>query len=256
MLRHSHRFGADSGIGQLATAVNQGDAARACQLLADQAQHADLTHLILHDAADNRLKTLIRQDQPDRPGYGGYRAIIQNQRPKAEENPAAWAQSVLASFDRFRILCAVRQGDWGVESLNRLIERWLFPQARPGIWYEGRPVMVTRNDYNLNLMNGDIGITLRDGASRLRVVFPGDDGLRWLSPMRLADVETAYAMTVHKSQGSEFDHVALILPTAPNPLLTRELVYTGITRARHRFTLITANPSSLAAAITTSGHNV
>ena len=114
-------------------------------------------------------------------------------------------------------------------------------------WYAGRPVLVTGNDYGLGLMNGDIGITLDpphpdDGSRRmLRVAFPAGDGsdrIKWVLPSRLKAVDTVFAMTVHKSQGSEFDHTALVLPNAPNPILTRELVYTGITRARHWLTLV------------------
>lgn len=255
MLRHSHRFGADSGIGQLADAVNRGDAMCALGLFGGSPHRADLAKLTLPHAADSRLKALVLRRDDELPGYGDYRNTVQTQRPSESNDYDAWAQAVLEAFDRFRLLCAVRQGDWGVESLNRLIERWLFPQARPDSWYEGRPVMVTRNDYNLNLMNGDIGIALRDANARLRVVFPSDNGLRWISPMRVSDVETAYAMTVHKSQGSEFDHVALMLPDVPSPVLTRELVYTGITRARKHFTLITANESVVASAIARSGRS-
>jgi exodeoxyribonuclease V alpha subunit len=120
-------------------------------------------------------------------------------------------------------------------------------------WYEGRPVLMTRNDYGLGLMNGDIGIALklpeRDGpdAGRqvLRVAFPRNDGqggVRFVLPSRLNDVETVYAMTVHKSQGSEFTHTALILPDALNPVLTKELVYTAITRAKQWFSLIEPRP--------------
>lgn len=116
-------------------------------------------------------------------------------------------------------------------------------------WYEGRPVLMTRNDYGLGLMNGDIGIALKlpehegtqDGRLVLRVAFPRNDGqggVRFVLPSRLNDVETVYAMTVHKSQGSEFAHTALILPEALNPVLTKELIYTGITRAKDWFSLI------------------
>ena len=113
-------------------------------------------------------------------------------------------------------------------------------------WYEGRPVLVTRNDYSLGLMNGDIGIALNLpddelGRQVLRVVFPRNDGsgeLRHILPSRLSSVETVFAMTVHKSQGSEFEHCALLMPDALNPVLTKELVYTGITRARRWFSLI------------------
>ena len=103
--------------------------------------------------------------------------------------------------------------------------------------------MVTRNDYNLGLMNGDIGIALKDSAGKLRIAFPNDDPfadvkIRWVSPMRLPDVETAFVITVHKAQGSEFNHVALVLPENKSPVLTRELIYTGITRAKENFTLL------------------
>jgi exodeoxyribonuclease V alpha subunit len=117
------------------------------------------------------------------------------------------------------------------------------------LWYEGRPVLMTRNDYGLGLMNGDIGIALKlpererpeAGRQVLRVAFPRNDGqggVRLVLPSRLNDVETVYAMTVHKSQGSEFTHTALILPDALNPVLTKELVYTAITRGKRWFSLI------------------
>ncbi len=114
-------------------------------------------------------------------------------------------------------------------------------------WYEGRPVLMTHNDYALGLMNGDIGITLAFPVENapeqtvLKVVFPYNDGtqnLREVLPSRLSSAETVFAMTVHKSQGSEFSHTALILPDQLNPVLSRELLYTAITRARHKFTLI------------------
>ncbi|MDX1269529.1 MAG: ATP-binding domain-containing protein, partial [Oceanisphaera sp.] len=140
------------------------------------------------------------------------------------------------------------KGPWGVEGLNQriagLLHRRGLLEAEEG-WYEGRPVLVTRNDYGLGLMNGDIGIALRlpeeDGRRVLRVVFARNDGgggLRFVLPSRLSEVETVFAMTVHKSQGSEFAHTALILPDALNPVLTKELLYTAITRARHWFTLL------------------
>lgn len=129
----------------------------------------------------------------------------------------------------------------------------------PRQWFAGRPVLVTRNDYSLNLMNGDIGITLsvpakggqaRKAASILRVAFPSaEGGVRWVLPSRLQAVETVFAMTVHKAQGSEFEHTALILPDQPNPVLTRELLYTAITRAKRRFTLLYSREAVLGAAL-------
>lgn len=106
-------------------------------------------------------------------------------------------------------------------------------------WYAGRPLLITRNDYSLKLMNGDIGICLQWPGKGLRVAFPdGKQGIRWVLPSRLQAVETVFAMTVHKSQGSEFTHTALVLPEYGNPVLSKELIYTGVTRSKEQFTLV------------------
>ena len=147
-------------------------------------------------------------------------------------------QKAFEQLDRFRILCALRQGPYGVHAVNLLVEHLLRAQKLirgEGRWYRGRPVLITQNDYNLHLYNGDIGIAMPDpGANgELRVFFKAPDGaLRALHPVRLPEHETVYALTVHKSQGSEFDRLLLILPDQDSPVLTRELLYTGITRAR------------------------
>jgi exodeoxyribonuclease V alpha subunit len=170
---------------------------------------------------------------------------------------------VLQAHAGFQLLCAVRQGTWGVEGMNRRIEGLLRAQgliAPAGIWYAGRPVMVTANDYGLGLMNGDIGVTLAmpalDPEGRptrtLRAAFPTGDGsgrVRWIQPSRLPRLETVYAMTVHKAQGSEFNHAALLLPDRESPILTRELLYTAITRARRWFTLLEPRAGVLEQAI-------
>jgi exodeoxyribonuclease V alpha subunit len=263
MLRHSHRFGEHSGIGQLARAVNAGDSSQAQAILNDTANFKDLLptpandYLRLRtrpepDAADALLKKLVavnagnNADGKPNPGqgYGYYLDAIRNRPASDDASYDEWAEQVLAAFDAFQVLCALRRGRWGVEELNRRIEAWLFPKQTPGLWYEGRPVMITRNDYNLGLMNGDIGIALyHQPTEKLRVAFPASDPLaetriRWLSPMRLPDTETAFAITAHKSQGSEFNHVVLALPETRSPVLTRELIYTGITRAKENFTLL------------------
>ncbi|MBN2125552.1 MAG: ATP-binding domain-containing protein, partial [Deltaproteobacteria bacterium] len=144
-------------------------------------------------------------------------------------------------LDGFRILCALREGPWGVAAFNVLVERILRKEgligSEKGPWYAGRPILVTRNDYSLHLFNGDVGVLLPDPASQgeLRAHFPGPGGiLRRFHPARLPEHETVYAMTVHKSQGSEFARVLLVLPDRDSPVLTRELLYTGITRARER----------------------
>ncbi len=145
----------------------------------------------------------------------------------------------ICRFGGFRVLCALRRGPWGVETLNREIERLLAaerliePTSR---WYPGRPVLITRNDYGERLFNGDVGIILPDpeAGGELRAFFREPQGrMRRIIPLRLPEHETVYAMTVHKSQGSEFDRLLLILPDQDVPLLTRELIYTGLTRARH-----------------------
>jgi exodeoxyribonuclease V alpha subunit len=251
MLRYSHRFGEHSGIGQLAKAVNKGKSEQAQVILKDTITYQDLSHLLLTHPADTHLKQLVSANTgllddgkpKNRQGYGYYLDVIQQKRPTDNTQYNQWAKQVLEAFDTFQILCALRRGHWGVEGLNQRIEQWLFPNQKPTLWYEGRPVMITRNDYNLGLMNGDVGITLKDSTGKLRVAFPSEDSrdavkILWISPMRLPDVETAFAITVHKSQGSEFNHVALILPETRSPVLTRELVYTAITRAKENFTLL------------------
>jgi exodeoxyribonuclease V alpha subunit len=257
MLRHSRRFGEVSGIGQLASRVNQQLPDEARQLLA-AGHYDDVFSLPLKGEHDHQLERLLLDGHGEGPqGYRHYLNVMRNQRPPAGrplEHPdwVNWARDVLQAFDTFQLLCAVRKGPWGVEGLNLRITEALL-KARliehDQQWYEGRPVLMTRNDYGLGLMNGDIGIALKlperegpdVGKPVLRVAFPRNDGqggVRFVLPSRLNDVETVYAMTVHKSQGSEFAHTALILPDALNPVLTKELIYTGITRAKHWFTLI------------------
>ncbi len=262
ILQHSYRFNKDSGIGNLAAVVNAGDVVKAQQILEDP-QFTDL-HPKLPvavkslpitanaESADELLKHLVLANWGEKSytvaelcqGYGYYRSIIK-QRPKSDEAAVinAWAKQVLKAFDTFQVLCALRKGQWGVEGLNERIQQWLLKDTKADLWYEARPVMITNNDYTLDLMNGDIGIALKDHTDKLRVVFPANDkehvdGLHWVSPLRLPHVETAYAMTVHKSQGSEFNHVALVLPDTMSRVLTRELIYTGITRAKENFSLI------------------
>jgi len=153
---------------------------------------------------------------------------------------AGTPESALEGLDRLRVLSAHRTGPFGVETLNRLVEECL--ETRGVIhprspWYHGRPVLITANDYNLRLFNGDLGITLLDPASegKPRVFFrTPEGGVRRLPPARLPEHETAFVTTVHKSQGSEAETVLLILPNELTPVMTRELIYTGITRARSR----------------------
>jgi exodeoxyribonuclease V alpha subunit len=189
----------------------------------------------------------------------GYRPYLELLKAGPQGDHEAWVRSVLQQFEAFRILCAVRAGEWGVEGLNEAIEAKLESARlvrRSGEWYVGRPVMVTRNDYGTRVFNGDIGLTLQDPErpASLRVYFLEGDAVRSVLATRLRDVETAYAMTVHKSQGSEFRHTVLALPQDRGGIVARELVYTGITRASEQFTLITPAGAGLAQAISRRTH--
>ncbi|MFL6710696.1 MAG: exodeoxyribonuclease V subunit alpha [Massilia sp.] len=232
MLRESRRF--SGPIGALATAVNHGEVAQAEAVL-----RAGGPVAWLEQAQVKQLLELAVE------GYRAYLALV-----VAGAGPLA----VLRAFEQFRLLCAVREGEWGVAGLNEAIEQRLDAARllrRGGEWYAGRPVMVTRNDYGTGVYNGDIGVALIDPvrAGSLRVYFLEGEQVRSVLATRLRHVETAFAMTVHKSQGSEFAHTVMVLPKAGGAMLARELVYTGITRARERFTLVTPVAGVLAEAI-------
>lgn len=216
LLSHSHRFAGDSGIGELARRINGGDARGTLSLL--QEGRSDLHW----QSAPTPTALLTRIEQ----GYEGYL-----QAARAGEPAAAFA-----AFNQFRVLTAQREGAFGVSGLNEALEaryKRRFKLAERERWYAGRAVMVQSNDYALGLFNGDIGICLQTELG-LRVLFESEEGFRSFTTARLPSHETALAMTVHKSQGSEFSEVLLVLPEQPSPLLSRSLFYTGITRAKHK----------------------
>jgi exodeoxyribonuclease V alpha subunit len=252
MLRRSRRF--SGPIGTLAQAVNQAEADAALACLhgsGNEREHgAQVAWITPAQQSD-----VLQLAWDGRPGAGGgyrrYLALVQ-QSAAGLDHPA-WVQKVLLEFQQFRILCAVREGEWGVVGINEAIEQ-RFEQAgmiKRSTWYVGRPVMVTRNDYGANVVNGDIGLTLRDPArpGSLRVYFLDGSRVRSVLATRLRHVETAFAMTVHKAQGSEFKHTVLVLPKDGASMLARELIYTGITRARDFFTLVSPNQTVLLDAI-------
>ncbi|MBK0099140.1 exodeoxyribonuclease V subunit alpha [Erwinia sp. S63] len=228
LLRKSYRFDANSGIGKLATAVNAGEP-KAVDA-AFNAGFSDISRQPLNDGeAYQAMLTEIAA------GYRPFLHLVSKRAQPAE---------ILDAFGRYQLLCALREGPFGVQGLNQRIEQKLMQMQlirRPqggSRWYQGRPVMVTRNDSALGLFNGDIGITLFDDEGLLKVFFPLPDGsIKAVQPSRLPAHDTAWAMTVHKSQGSEFDHTALVMPAQFLPVLTRELIYTAITRARKQLTL-------------------
>lgn len=225
VFRRSFRFSPEGGIGSLARAVLHGQAEEALSIL--RREHSDLSWRELGDPNEPIAAPADRL-------VDGYRDALVRAQAGGE------AGAALAAFNRFRVLCVHRRGPAGAESLNGRIA-WLLRRAGliPGRaeWYPGRPVIITDNHYDLGLFNGDIGIALGEPGSAvgLRVYFEGKDGaLRGLAPARLPAHETVFALTVHKSQGSEFEQVLLVLPEADSPLLSRELFYTAITRAgRH-----------------------
>ena len=249
MLRQSRRF--SGAIGALALAVNAGRATDVFDCLRGagaEAGDADGQVAWIEPAQPSALLQLAWSGRAGAGGgYRDYLALVKAG-PGAQEHPV-WVRQVLLVFQSFRILCAVRDGEWGVAGINGAIEQRL---EREGMlarsaWYVGRPVMVTRNDYGAKVFNGDIGLTLRDPdrATSLRVYFLEGDVIRSVLATRLRHVETAFAMTVHKSQGSEFLHTVLVLPKDGAGMLARELIYTGITRARSFFTLVSPTQTVL-----------
>lgn len=220
ILKKNYRFGGNSGIGGVSKAVNSGDGIGAFALLTAEDKGGCNWHDLPGPVA---LKKALSEKVVSE--YGAYLAA---------KSPA----EALQLFDNFRILCAVRQGIYGVAGVNALVEEILAENGlieKHNRWFAGRPVMITVNDYQLKLFNGDIGIALPDPQSEgaTRVWFPAaGGGVRDVSPLRLPSHETVYAMTVHKSQGSEFERVLLLLPDSDSGILARELIYTGITRGK------------------------
>ena len=229
VLKKSYRFTDTSGIGECSRAVNNGKFDETFSTFKSNPDQIDWKKI----SGPNDLSMALSKEVIN--GYSDYLNCHDPHR-------------VLELFNRFRILCAVKFGALGVIEINRLTEEIL---NRNGFieldnlstypWYRGRPVLITRNDYNLELFNGDIGITMPEPDSKskdLYVYFSGVAGKpRRFFPHRLPEHETAYAMTVHKSQGSEFEMVLLILPNQDYPVLTRELLYTGITRAKNHISI-------------------
>jgi len=217
-LDKSYRFGSSGGIGRLCGLVNSGDSRRALELLGSP-DYPDVAFsgLPRPDELAGQLKTRVIE------GFRDYLRV-------------SGSRKALDLLGKFRILCAVRKGPYGVEALNSLVGKILSEEGLLQLqerWYSGRPLMINRNDYELGLYNGDVGLIQPDETGRLRAVFTAADGsLKSFLPSRLPEHETVFAMTIHKSQGSEFDDALIILPERESPLLTRELVYTAVTRAR------------------------
>lgn len=221
-LERSYRFGPDSGIYQLSRAIKECDWESAISILKNK-DYPDVTWKSIDSVKTLKihLKRIIEEH---------FKKMLDTFSPS----------EALRLMDEFRILTPIREGPSGVLEINRLAENILTRGSMSlnmGEWYHGKPIIITRNNYELELFNGDVGIVLKEASTLkdLRVYFSSEDNsIRSFHPMLIPEYETAYAMTVHKSQGSEFNKVLLILPPYDLPLLTRELLYTAVTRAKHR----------------------
>ncbi|WP_158936619.1 AAA family ATPase [Burkholderia sp. S171] len=236
-LQRNYRFGLDSDIGRLSVAIRRGSVSDALAALTLNSQDNPTKAALLIDDVGMHLseRTLARLNA----GFEPYaRALVETL------DAGTGAAPLFDALNRFRILAATRHGPRGVDEINTRVSAWVRTAASVTLgagaqWFAGRPVIVTRNDYALGVFNGDIGIALPAANGAMQVCFRLADGtLRMLSPAALPPHDTAFALTVHKSQGSEFDHAALVLPSAFGRMLSRELVYTAITRARSRIDVI------------------
>jgi len=267
-LERNYRFGLASPIGRLSLAIKDGAAGDALAVLSGHPDSAVLYEDGGRDLNAASLETLAAGYQPYAEALRQALAAAHHLTGQRLPDPGP----LFDAFNRYRVLCAVRAGARGVDALNSVLAGQVRHEVMLGAplegelggvrgsnggpagqavgiggavphdaaWYAGRPVMVTRNDYALGLFNGDIGIAMPAGQT-LRVVFRKADGsYRAVSPAALPPHDTAFAMTVHKSQGSEFIHAALVLPATASRVLTRELVYTAVTRAREKIALYSA----------------
>ena len=239
-LQKNWRFAKDSGIGQLAIAANQGDSNKALEIFNDES-HPECVLVPLDVISRNQLPADLIMP------WKNYFDVLNDKDASITE--------IFEAFNHYRVLCALRRGLNGSSIMSQRIEEALVKQGLISLrstarkaqkWYHGRPVMITQNSYSKGLFNGDTGITLMDKTGQAKVWFPDansnkqgtETAFKSFAPVRLPVHETTWAMTIHKSQGSEFDEVALILPHEVMPLLTRQLIYTGVTRARKKLSVV------------------
>ena len=233
LLRTSYRFQDNSGIGCLASAVKSGSVEQVNRAMADDFADVEMVQYT-GTKREQWLEGLIRK---------GFQPML----------TASTPEKAFSAMEEFRFLCALRRGPDGVEGINTLVTQVL---RRAGLispqkteWYQGRPIIILRNHYEMQLFNGDTGILWQDEKGRLRAWFRRpDNSLSSISPARLPEHQTAYAITVHKAQGSEFDQVLLLLPEEESRVLSQELLYTGITRARSRL-ILCASSERIATAV-------
>ncbi|MBD0323974.1 MAG: exodeoxyribonuclease V subunit alpha, partial [Aldersonia sp.] len=232
-LTEPHRF--FGKIADLAEAIRRGDANSVDALL--DGGHPDIDY--------------VEADEATEPDVAGLkRDVLEAGRALIDAARAGQASDALAALGKHRVLCAHREGPWGVAQWSRQVQDWLSDAidgyGTDGLWYLGSPLLVTSNDYQLKLFNGDTGVIVSsDGQPRAAFLREGRVDL--LAPSRLGDVQTVHAMSIHRSQGSQFERVTIVLPPVDSPLLTRELLYTAVTRAERRVRIIGAREAVLAA---------
>ena len=263
-LQNSRRFSDKAKIGQLARFIQAQQASSESvltQLEQEIVKPASLQEMSLSTAMPDAIQLEYLPEQLDIEieqyqqklmyGFNDYAEILKSY--LHADQPEQYIQDVIRVFDDYRILAAVKHGALGIEQLNRYAERWLNQQLKQiavAEWYVGRPVMMTYNDYQLGISNGDIGICFkhRTQAQQFEVFFPSLN--KWIAAHRLPrNMQTAFALTIHKSQGSEFTHTAIVLDANAKKLLSQELIYTAVTRAKKVVTLL-ADRNALLQALT------
>jgi len=224
-LEYSWRFNSESGIGELSKFINNSD---------EKTNKEDLINLFakyddinIEDLEINDFLKSFCQEH-----------LVEYKRVLNSNNIA----KSFETLSKYRVLCALNDSDYGVKNVNKMIEKYLFNNSLSTNFYHGQPILITVNDYNLNLMNGDVGIILKDNNNELKAYFKGKDNeFIDISPSNLGGYTTAFAISIHKSQGSEFDNIFIVLPKKDNRILTKELIYTAVTRAKKTCSIISNN---------------
>jgi len=252
-LKRSRRF--EGPIASLAELIKSADLRALNQWLSDEVSTDGVLQLKKYAQAQGVVDESIKPSADDlpksRPNFYLYLRLLcdwievakQASNHTSSVVPEDWVKALLLEFERFRVLCAVNEGPMGAKNINQAIETQVlssFDLPQTGEWYAGRPIMVTHNQHDLGLSNGDVGLVLPQklGDPALKAYFLSGDELRIFSLARLVNVQTSFAMSIHKSQGSEYEHTLLVLPQHMDQALSKELLYTGVTRAKKYLTLV------------------
>ena len=239
-LTSQYRYAVGSPIEQVVKAVQSGDADQVIDLLRSHRNSEGVVSWI-----DPSSKAQEDLDAFENVGLEVKRHALK----VVELAGSSQYEKALETLGQLQLLCASRVGQLGIAGWNRTVNKWIGTATRKQ-WFVGRPVLITKNDHGNNLYNGDVGVVCSDKNGEVRVVFDGLVAPREFPTVRLPEVETVHALTIHKSQGSEYQHAIVVLPTGRSRLLTRELLYTGVSRAREQLTIV-ASESALRTAVNT-----